>query len=156
MKKKACWAPSTLTCILGRSPYFISNNLFEELSQYAIPVWNASCDGQMAADWYIQRVEICERQMWLMLCDRRGKVGGASHFTLRGGRRLSDGSYQAPCVAMVCSFHTTSSGLLSPDQAQTLFHEFGHALHSVLSRTEYQHHSGHSIQHALYKLVIKA
>ena len=73
---------------------------------------------------------------------RRGKVVGASHFTLQCGRRLPDGSYQAPIVAMVASFSSSSRGLLSPEQAQTLFHEFGHALHSLLSRTEFQHHFG--------------
>ena len=73
---------------------------------------------------------------------RRGKVPGASHFTLRCGRRLADGSYQEPIVAVVCSFTQSSGGLLSPDQAHTLFHEFGHALHSLLSRTHFQHHSG--------------
>ncbi len=68
---------------------------------------------------------------------------GASHFTLRCGRRLPGGSYQAPIVALVASFATSaSSGLLSPEQAATLFHEFGHALHSLLSRTQFQHHFG--------------
>ncbi|EIE23493.1 zincin [Coccomyxa subellipsoidea C-169] len=80
--------------------------------------------------------------IYLDLQPRRGKVAGASHFTLRCGRRLVDGSYQAPIVAVVCSFAVSSGGLLSPDQAQTLFHEFGHALHSLLSRTHFQHHSG--------------
>ena len=67
---------------------------------------------------------------------------GASHFTLRCGRRLPNGDYQAPTVALVASFSTGAGGLLSPEQAQTLFHEFGHALHSLLSRTEFQHHFG--------------
>lgn len=34
---------------------------------------------------------------------------------------------------------------MSPDQARTLFHEFGHALHSLLSRTEFQHLAGEGI-----------
>ncbi|KAK9905894.1 hypothetical protein WJX75_008266 [Coccomyxa subellipsoidea] len=80
--------------------------------------------------------------VYLDLHPRRGKVPGASHFTLRCGRRLADGSYQEPIVAVVCSFTQSSGGLLSPDQAHTLFHEFGHALHSLLSRTHFQHHSG--------------
>ncbi len=35
-----------------------------------------------------------------------------------------------------------SSILLTPGELETLFHEFGHALHSLLSRTEFQHLSG--------------
>ena len=69
-------------------------------------------------------------------------MGGATHFTLQCGRRLRDGRYQEPVVALVCSFGLSSGGLMSPDQAKTLFHEFGHALHSLLSRTEFQHLAG--------------
>lgn len=32
--------------------------------------------------------------------------------------------------------------LMTPQEVETLFHEFGHALHSLLSRTEFQHLSG--------------
>lgn len=82
------------------------------------------------------------RNSWPVPARRRGKVAGASHFTLRCGRRLPDGGYQSPIVAVVCSFAVAPGGLLSPEQVQTLFHEFGHALHSLLSRTDFQHHSG--------------
>ena len=34
---------------------------------------------------------------------------------------------------------------MSPDQAKTLFHEFGHALHSLLSRTDFQHLAGKGV-----------
>ncbi|OEL22139.1 putative mitochondrial intermediate peptidase, mitochondrial [Dichanthelium oligosanthes] len=47
-------------------------------------------------------------------------------------------------IALVCNF-SSSSGItarLSHGDVETLFHEFGHALHSLLSRTEYQHFSG--------------
>ena len=87
---------------------------------------------------------------------RRGKVGGASHFTLQCGRRLPDGSYQAPVVAMVASFSSSPRGLLSPEQAQTLFHEFGHALHSLLSRTELQHHFGASVPPLMCQVFFKS
>uniref|UniRef100_M8AJX7 Mitochondrial intermediate peptidase n=1 Tax=Aegilops tauschii TaxID=37682 RepID=M8AJX7_AEGTA len=47
-------------------------------------------------------------------------------------------------IALVCNF-SSSRGLtarLNHCDVETLFHEFGHALHSLLSRTEYQHFSG--------------
>jgi intermediate peptidase len=49
-------------------------------------------------------------------------------------------------TALVCNFPKPGSDgsppLLEHNEVVTFFHEFGHALHSVLSRTEYQHFSG--------------
>ncbi|KAG8074847.1 hypothetical protein GUJ93_ZPchr0006g45439 [Zizania palustris] len=82
--------------------------------------------------------------MYLDLYSRKGKYPGCAHFAIRGGRRLSDTNYQLPIIALVCNFSSSNkvTARLSHWDVETLFHEFGHALHSLLSRTEYQHFSG--------------
>ncbi|CAM6092610.1 unnamed protein product [Calypogeia fissa] len=83
--------------------------------------------------------------MYLDLYARHGKFPSCAHFTLKGCKRLSDREYQLPVVALVCNF-TNPNGyeppVLNHAEVEALFHEFGHALHSLLSRTEYQHFSG--------------
>ncbi|KAK2975850.1 hypothetical protein RJ640_022867 [Escallonia rubra] len=74
-----------------------------------------------------------------------GKYPGCAHFAIKGGRRISELEYQLPVVALVCNFrgsHNSRHVKLYHSEVETLFHEFGHALHSLLSRTDYQHFSG--------------
>ena len=55
---------------------------------------------------------------------------------------------QTPIVINVCNFAKPSEGkpaLLSYDDARTLFHEFGHALHQMLSDVYYESVSGTSV-----------
>ena len=73
---------------------------------------------------------------------RPGKFAHAAHFTLRCGRALPGGGWQRPAVALVANMPADPQALLSLEQAETLWHEMGHALHSLLSRTHYQHLSG--------------
>ncbi|GBG84590.1 hypothetical protein CBR_g38873 [Chara braunii] len=83
--------------------------------------------------------------IYLDLYPRPNKYPHAAHFTLRCGRRISESEYQLPVVALVCNFPrplAASPSLLGHGELETLFHEFGHALHSLLSRTEFQHLSG--------------
>ena len=80
--------------------------------------------------------------IYLDLLQRPGKFGGAALFTLRCGRRLSSGEYQLPKVALVANISPDNNQYLSFGDLETLCHEFGHAMHSVLSRTELQHLSG--------------
>lgn len=83
------------------------------------------------------------------LFPREGKFSHAAAFTLVGGRLRSDGSYQAPRSAIVANF-TPPSGdtpaLLQHSEVLTLFHEFGHILHQVLTRTELGRFSGTSTE----------
>ncbi|KIN74846.1 Peptidyl-dipeptidase Dcp protein [Sulfitobacter guttiformis KCTC 32187] len=52
---------------------------------------------------------------------------------------------QAPVVINVCNFAKGNPALLSYDDARTLFHEFGHALHQMLSNVTYESVSGTSV-----------
>ena len=52
---------------------------------------------------------------------------------------------QAPIVINVCNFAKSDPALLSYDDARTLFHEFGHALHQMLSNVTYEMISGTSV-----------
>ncbi|MEL6100289.1 MAG: M3 family metallopeptidase [Pseudomonadota bacterium] len=52
---------------------------------------------------------------------------------------------QAPIVVNVCNFAKGDPALLSYDDARTLFHEFGHALHQMLSDVTYESVSGTSV-----------
>lgn len=54
-------------------------------------------------------------------------------------------SYQLPVVVLTCDFEPpTKNGekFLDFGSVQTLMHEFGHAMHSMMAKTEYQHVSG--------------
>lgn len=73
---------------------------------------------------------------------RAGKFGHAAHYTLRCGRQLADGTRQTALVALVCNLEGGPAAALSQQQVETLWHEFGHALQSLLSRTQYQHVAG--------------
>jgi len=77
---------------------------------------------------------------------RPSKRSGAWMTSLRDQQKL-DGEI-APLILNVCNFSKGADGepsLLSPDDARTLFHEFGHALHGMLSNVVYPSLSGTSV-----------
>jgi peptidyl-dipeptidase Dcp len=77
---------------------------------------------------------------------RPSKRSGAWMTSLRDQQRL-DGEV-APLILNICNFSKGADGkpaLLSPDDARTLFHEFGHALHGMLSNVIYPSLAGTSV-----------
>ncbi len=79
---------------------------------------------------------------------REGKYGHAASFTLIQGRMLPAGHYNKPVSAIVSNF-TPPSGdrpsLLTHDEVDTLFHEFGHIMHQILTTVPYGSMSGTSV-----------
>jgi len=56
-----------------------------------------------------------------------------------------EGTFQLPTVVLLCEFSRPSLGrptVLEWHEVLTLFHEMGHAMHSMIGRTEYQNVSG--------------
>ncbi|MBS1984319.1 MAG: Zn-dependent oligopeptidase [Bdellovibrionales bacterium] len=79
---------------------------------------------------------------------RPGKYSHAAAFSLIAGRSLPKGSYTKPVSAIVANFNPPSEGkpsLMSHDEVETVFHEFGHIMHQTLTRAPYGSLSGSSV-----------
>jgi peptidyl-dipeptidase Dcp len=74
---------------------------------------------------------------------RGSKRSGAWCSAMRSQKKL--GGDVRPIVVNVCNFAKGDPALLSYDDARTLFHEFGHALHQMLSDVTYGSISGTSV-----------
>lgn len=83
------------------------------------------------------------------LFPRDGKYGHAAAFPLRSGGRQKDGSYRTPVSAIVANFTKPTAdkpSLLTHDELETLFHEFGHILHQTLTKAEITRFAGSSTE----------
>lgn len=74
---------------------------------------------------------------------RSSKRSGAWCSAMRSQKKL--GGDVRPIVVNVCNFAKGEPALLSYDDARTLFHEFGHALHQMLSDVTHGFISGTSV-----------
>ncbi len=78
---------------------------------------------------------------------RESKRGGAWMTSFRS-QGTKDGKRVAPVISIVCNFTKPvgdEPALLTFDEATTLFHEFGHALHGLLSNVKYKSLAGTSV-----------
>ena len=74
---------------------------------------------------------------------RGSKRSGAWCSAMRAQAKFPE--VQTPVVINVCNFAKGEPALLSYDDARTLFHEFGHALHQMLPDVTYESVSGTSV-----------
>jgi thimet oligopeptidase len=85
---------------------------------------------------------------YLDMFPREGKFNHFAVFPIIDGKRLADGTYQRPVCSLVCNFPPPSAdkpSLLTHSDVETLFHEFGHAMHGVLTRTKFARFAGSSV-----------
>ncbi|MGE5363873.1 MAG: M3 family metallopeptidase [Bacteroidota bacterium] len=86
-------------------------------------------------------------RFYLDLYPRDNKFNHAGCFNILKGKSTSQG-YQLPAVALVCNFPAATSdkpALMPHSDVTTFFHEFGHALHAVLTQSELSAFSGTSV-----------
>ena len=117
--------------------FYVANRLYglEFSERNDIPLYHPD-----VKTWEVKRDN---KHVGILMIDyhpRASKRGGAWCSGMRPQRIDENGKFVTPLVSMVTNF-TPPSGdtpsLLTPDEASTLFHEFGHALHNLLSNTEY-------------------
>ncbi len=74
---------------------------------------------------------------------RSSKRGGAWMSSFRDQENLT--KPVTPLIVNNCNFNKGEPALLSFDEAKTLFHEFGHALHGLLSQVRFPRLSGTNV-----------
>jgi len=100
----------------------------------------------------VQTFEVRERDgtvigvLMIDLYVRSSKSGGAWMTSFRDQSRKAEKQI-IPIISIVCNFSKPLDGpsLLNFDEVETFFHEFGHALHGLLSNVNYQSLSGTNV-----------
>jgi len=85
---------------------------------------------------------------YLDMFPREGKYHHFAQFRVIEGKLQPSGKYQRPTVALICNFPSPAKdkpSLLSHSDVETIFHEFGHAMHSIMTRAKYGRFSGTSV-----------
>lgn len=78
--------------------------------------------------------------LYLDLFARDGKQNRFAQFDLIPAYRLSNGRAQCPVVVLTANFprpNATEAVGLTPRELQSVYHEFGHALHALMVETDY-------------------
>ncbi len=120
----------------------IVETLFEVvIRKDSAPVWNAKVEF-----YRIERAGELVGQFYLDQPARTGKRGGAWMDDVRSRwLRPDTGKLQTPVAQLVCNFADGVGGkpaLLTHDDVTTLFHEFGHGLHHMLTQVNEHDVSG--------------
>lgn len=86
-------------------------------------------------------------RFYLDMFPRPNKYGHAAAFSVTIGKMTKDG-YQKPATALVCNFPKPTEdepSLLTHDNVETYFHEFGHLVHGVLTQAPLMSFAGTSV-----------
>ena len=116
-----------------------ANRLFGlEFTPLDVPLYHPDCRA-----WQVTRAGLHVAVFIGDYFARASKRSGAWCSAMRMQARHPEP--QTPIVLNVCNFAKASPSLLSYDDARTLFHEFGHALHQMLSDVTYGSVAGTSV-----------
>ena len=128
-------------------PYFPMNKVLSGLFHVAQTLFGVKIREEKEFDSYNNDLQLFTiskdgediSRFYLDPYAREAKRGGAWMDSCRTRRRLSDGSLQLPIAYLVCNFTPPigdQPALLTHNEVTTLFHEFGHGLHHMLTRID--------------------
>jgi len=85
---------------------------------------------------------------YLDMFPREGKFNHFACFAQKTGGVMADGNYDLPVAALLCNFPAPSAdkpSLLKQSDVVTLFHEFGHVMHGMLTRSRFVAQTGFAV-----------
>ena len=135
-------------------PYFPENKVLEGLFAVVHRLYGLKIQERQNVETWHEAVRFFDLyddagelrgQFYLDLYARPQKRGGAWMAECRCRTRLRDGSIQLPVAYLTCNLNKPvgdQPALFTHREVQTLFHEFGHGLHHMLTRIDYADVSG--------------
>src|SRR5471032_1095697 len=130
--------------------YFPEHKVVDGLFRLVQTLFSVNIVADTASAWHpsvrfyrIERDGQLVGQFYLDPYARSGKGGGAWMDDARGRRLTTGGAVQTPVAYLVCNFTPPATvdgklqeSLFTHDEVTTLFHEFGHGLHHMLTQVD--------------------
>ncbi|OOF49228.1 oligopeptidase A [Rodentibacter trehalosifermentans] len=129
-------------------PYFPEDRVLSGLFELIKRIFNIRAVERFDVDtWHkdvrffdlIDEKDQLRGRFYLDLYARENKRGGAWMDDCIGRKRKADGTIQTPVAYLTCNFNAPigdKPALFTHDEVTTLFHEFGHGLHHMLTQIE--------------------
>ncbi|MDG2957635.1 oligopeptidase A [Exercitatus varius] len=129
-------------------PYFPENRVLSGLFELVKRIFNIRAVERFGVDTYhkdvrffdlIDETDEVRGSFYLDLYARENKRGGAWMDDCVGRRRKADGNIQKPVAYLTCNFNAPvgdKPALFTHDEVTTLFHEFGHGIHHMLTKID--------------------
>ncbi|MDG6447705.1 oligopeptidase A [Glaesserella parasuis] len=132
----------------GLRPYFPEERVLSGLFELVKRIFGMRVEEQKEFDSYHENVRFfnifdetgrLRGSFYLDLYARENKRGGAWMDDCINQKRLADGSLQKPVAYLTCNFNKPigdKPALFTHDEVTTLFHEFGHGIHHMLTEID--------------------
>jgi len=129
-------------------PYFPEDRVISGLFELIKRIFNIRAVERFGVDtWHkdvrffdlIDETDEVRGSFYLDLYARENKRGGAWMDDCIGRKRNADGSIQKPVAYLTCNFNAPigdKPALFTHDEVTTLFHEFGHGIHHMLTKVD--------------------
>lgn len=132
--------------------FMVTNKLwglkFKQLTN--VPVYHPD-----VTSWEVMEADGTHLGVLFMDMHPRSSKRGGAWMTSYRPQTMKDGKRVAPVISIVCNFTkptSTTPALLTFDEVTTFFHEFGHALHGLLSDVKYKSLAGTSVSRDFVEL----